>query len=78
MDTAAARGIILPRLLLVHDLTPTQESSIVGHSIAVAEKHYSEYEAKEARALLPPDPLTNRTQEDRDAGSDADLAAETP
>ena len=38
-------------------LTPKQESKIVGHSAAVAEKHYSEYEAQEARALLPPDPL---------------------
>jgi len=59
-------------------ITPTQESSIVGHSIAVAEKHYSEYEAKEARGLLPPDPLADRPTKKGDAGSDADLAATTP
>jgi len=39
-------------------MTPAQESRIVGHGVAVAEKHYLEYEAEEARALLPPDPLT--------------------
>ncbi len=40
-------------------MTATQESRIVGHSAAVAEKHYLEYEAAEARSLLPPDPLVN-------------------
>lgn len=39
-------------------MTPAQESRIVGHGVAVAEKHYLEYEAEEARGLLPPDPLT--------------------
>ncbi len=39
-------------------MTPAQESRIVGHGVAVAEKHYLEYEAEEARPLLPPDPLT--------------------
>ena len=38
-------------------LTAAQESRIVGHSPAVAEKHYSDYEAQEARDKLPPDPL---------------------
>ena len=39
-------------------LTAMQESRIVGHSAAIAERHYSDYEAQEARAKLPPDPLT--------------------
>lgn len=39
-------------------MTPAQESRIVGHGVQVAERHYLEYEASEARDLLPPDPLT--------------------
>jgi integrase len=38
-------------------MTAKQESKIVGHSAAVAERHYEEYEAAEARRLLPGDPL---------------------
>ena len=38
-------------------VTAEQESRIVGHGVAVAEKHYLDYEAKEARPKLPPDPL---------------------
>lgn len=54
-----------------HGLSPMQESRIVGHSAAVAEKHYSEYDAREARHRLPPDPLTTV----RDATEGADLKA---
>jgi len=39
-------------------LTPKQESMIVGHSAGVADGHYSDYEAMEARTKLAPDPLT--------------------
>ncbi len=39
-------------------MTPIQESRIAGHGVAVAERHYSEYQAEEARLLLPGDPLT--------------------
>jgi len=39
-------------------LTPKQESMIVGHSAGVADRHYSDYEAMEARTKLAPDPLT--------------------
>jgi len=39
-------------------MTPAQESRIVGHGVAIAEKHHLEYEAADARDLLPPDPLT--------------------
>lgn len=39
-------------------MTPLQESRIAGHGVAVAERHYSEYQADEARWLLPGDPLT--------------------
>jgi integrase len=38
-------------------MKPAQESRIVGHGVAVAEKHYLDYEAAEARHLLPGDPL---------------------
>jgi len=38
-------------------LSAKQESKIVGHSAAVAEKHYDEYEAAEARHKLSGDPL---------------------
>ena len=38
-------------------LSAKQESKIVGHSATVAEKHYDEYEAAEARHMLPGDPL---------------------
>jgi len=55
-------------------LTPVQESRIVGHSVSVAERHYSEYQAKEARSKLPPDPLDGRRDHD-DAGQDAELDA---
>jgi hypothetical protein len=50
-------------------MTPAQESRIAGHSTAVAEKHYLEYEATEARALLPPDPLTEVDEDEPDDGS---------
>jgi len=56
-----------------HGLTPAQESRIVGHSAAVAEKHYLEYEAKEARSKLPDDPIADPP--DGDAGVDAELDA---
>ena len=39
-------------------LTPKQESMMVGHSAGVADRHYSDYEAMEARTKLAPDPLT--------------------
>jgi len=55
-----------------HGLTPAQESRIVGHSAAVAEKHYLEYEAKEARSKLPDDPLTERRDGDADGDADSD------
>ena len=45
-------------------LTPSQESRIVGHGVAVAEKHYLDYEAKEARPKLPPDPLAGTGNDD--------------
>ncbi len=54
-------------------LTPSQESRMVGHGVAVAEKHYLDYEAKEARSKLPPDPLTG-TDDDGDAERDARMA----
>ena len=49
-------------------MTPAQESRIVGHGVAVAEKHYLEYEAEEARGLLPPDPLTEAGGNGEDDG----------
>lgn len=52
-------------------MTPAQESRIVGHGVSVAEKHYLEYEADEAREKLPPDPLTEMTEDEPDAASDA-------
>lgn len=57
-------------------LTPVQESRIVGHSVSVAERHYSEYQAKEARSKLPPDPLdSRRTRDQDDAAQDAEVGA---
>jgi len=50
-------------------LSPTQESRIVGHSAAVAEKHYSEYDAREARPRLPVDPLGDGDEGEPDEGS---------
>ena len=41
-------------------MSPTQESRIVGHSIEVAERYYSEYDARNAITKLPADPLTSR------------------
>jgi integrase len=56
-------------------LSPVQESRIVGHSVSVAERHYSEYQAKDARGKLPPDPLDGRQEAEADAGQDTDLGA---
>jgi hypothetical protein len=53
-----------------HGLTAMEEGRIVGHSAAVAEKHYSEYEAREARHKLPPDPLTAAGADEPDAVPD--------
>lgn len=55
-----------------HGLTPAQESRIVGHSSAVAEKHYLAYEAKEARTKLPDDPLVECPDGDADEDADSD------
>jgi len=59
-------------------LTPTEESKIVGHSVEIAQRHYSEYEARNARWKLPPDPLTEADAEPEgsgvDAGTDAKVA----
>lgn len=38
-------------------MTAKEESLIVGHSPAVAERYYNEWLAREARVKLPPDPL---------------------
>lgn len=41
-------------------MSTSAESKIVGHSPNVAEQHYSDFEGKEARQYLPPDPLRRR------------------
>ena len=46
-------------------MTPNEEAQIGGHGPEIAAKHYSEYEAKQAREKLPPDPLGS------DGGDDA-------
>ena len=46
----------------------------MGHGVAVAEKHYLDYKAKEARGKLPPDPLTGGDDADPDAELDAKVA----
>lgn len=38
-------------------MTAKEESLIVGHSPAVAERYYNEWLAREARVKLPPDPM---------------------
>lgn len=38
-------------------MTAKEESLIVGHSPEIAERHYNEWLAREARSKLPPDPL---------------------
>ena len=38
-------------------LTAEEESAIAGHSIEVAQKHYLDWRAMEARTKLPADPL---------------------
>ena len=55
-------------------LTAEQESSIVGHGPNVAKKHYSEYEAREARHKLPKDPLGEHDDGEPDAGPAAKKA----
>ena len=61
-------------------LTPAEESRMVGHGVEVAEKHYVEYEAQEARSKLPPDPITDPARAgpapdaDSDAGPRANVA----
>jgi len=57
-----------------HGLSAEQESKIVGHSPEVANKHYLEYEAKEARHKLPDDPLTGGDDADPGAELDAKVA----
>jgi len=47
-------------------LTAKEESKLVGHSAAVAEKHYDEHDAREARHKLPPDPMTTAGDDEPD------------
>jgi integrase len=55
----------------VNGLSAEQESRLVGHSAAVAERYYSEFEAEQARFKLPPDPLTTAPPEEPDEGDAA-------
>ncbi len=57
-------------------MTAEQESRIVGHSTAIAEKYYLEYDAAEAHALLPPDPLAEAGGDDEPQSREGEESAE--